>query len=182
MNISLSKRFTAIGSGTLCLFALTLGATGLQAASNAAKPSAKELAAGKQVYAQTCAACHQATGSGVPGAFPPLAKSDFLNSNHFRAIDIVLHGHTGPITVNGGHFGSVAMPPQSLSDQQIADVLTYVLNSWGNGGGVVTEAQVKNVKANGPAKAQSEAGSGSGMPMMNHMNHMNHMMNNGSGS
>ena len=97
---------------------------------------------GKGVYTKTCIACHQATGAGIPGAFPPLAKSDYLNKDVNRAIKGVVKGLSGPITVNGKKF-SGAMPAQALSDQQIADALTYVYASWGNNKTVVTPAMVK---------------------------------------
>jgi mono/diheme cytochrome c family protein len=97
---------------------------------------------GKGVYTKTCIACHQATGAGIPGAFPPLAKSDYLNADVNRAIKQVIKGSTAPITVNGKKY-TTAMPAQALSDQQIADVLTYVYASWGNSKKVVTPAMVK---------------------------------------
>jgi nitrite reductase (NO-forming) len=88
--------------------------------------------AGKAVYTKVCAACHQPTGTGLPGAFPPLAKSDYLNADVNRAIKTVIKGLTGKVTVNGKVFNS-AMPAQAtLSDKEIADVLTYVYASWGN--------------------------------------------------
>lgn len=97
---------------------------------------------GKIVYSKTCVACHQATGAGVPGAFPPLAKSDYLNADVNRAIKQVIKGSNGPITVNGKKY-TTPMPPQALSDQQVADVLTYVYANWGNSKKVVTVAMVK---------------------------------------
>jgi mono/diheme cytochrome c family protein len=97
---------------------------------------------GKAVFSKTCIACHQATGVGVPGAFPPLAKSDYLNADVNRAIKQVIKGSNGTITVNGKKYTG-AMPPQALTDQQIADVLTYVYASWGNSKKVVTPAMVK---------------------------------------
>ncbi|RVT77691.1 cytochrome c [Flavobacterium sufflavum] len=99
-------------------------------------------AKGKGVYDKVCITCHQATGLGIPGAFPPLAKSDFLNKDVNRAIKGVVKGLSGPITVNGKKF-SGAMPAQSLSDQQLADTFTYVYSSWGNNKTVVTPAMVK---------------------------------------
>ena len=102
----------------------------------------QQAAKGKAVFATTCIACHQATGLGIPGAFPPLAKSDYLNKDVNRAIKGVVKGLSGPITVNGKKF-SGAMPAQALSDQQIADALTYVYASWGNNKTVVTPAMVK---------------------------------------
>lgn len=110
-----------------------------------AKNLEEQLKFGKQVYMQTCFACHQAEGQGVPNAFPPLAKSDYLNADVDRAIGIVLNGLTGEITVNGEKYNSV-MTRQMLSSEEIANVLTYVYNSWGNNGTVVTKAMVDKVK------------------------------------
>ncbi|MDQ3142068.1 MAG: copper-containing nitrite reductase [Bacteroidota bacterium] len=101
--------------------------TGVQKAANLEE----KLVFGKQVYTKTCLACHQSNGDGVKGAFPPLSGSDYLNADPQRAIDIVLHGLTGEITVNGSKYNSV-MTSQNLSDEEIADVLTYVYHNWGN--------------------------------------------------
>ncbi|RIV69393.1 copper-containing nitrite reductase [Flagellimonas aequoris] len=100
---------------------------------------------GKQIYMQTCFACHQAEGQGIPNAFPPLAKSDYLNADVNRAIGIVLNGKTGEITVNGQKYNSV-MTRQMLSSEEIANVLTYVYNSWGNNKTVVTSEMVNTIK------------------------------------
>ncbi len=100
---------------------------------------------GKKVYLTSCFACHMANGEGMPGVFPPLAKSDYLNADRDRAILIPLKGLSGPITVNGTAYNNM-MPPQAFTDEQIADVLTYVLNSWGNGGGEVSAKDVKRVR------------------------------------
>lgn len=97
---------------------------------------------GKAIYNKTCVACHQANGQGIPNAFPPLAKSDYLNKDVNRAIKVVLNGLNGPITVNEKKYNS-AMTSQGLSDQQVADVLTYVYSSWGNNNTKVTPAMVK---------------------------------------
>jgi len=111
-------------------------------------------AAGQKVFAAACMACHQANGQGLPGAFPPLAGSDFLKADPSRAIGIVLHGLTGPVTVNGKEFNSVMPPMTQLSDAEVADALTYVMNSWGNDFGVVTAADVTAVRG-GPAPART---------------------------
>ena len=102
---------------------------------------------GKQVYMGLCFACHQPDGKGLPMAFPPLAGSDFLLADRDRAVRIVLKGLTGPVTVNGQTINS-AMPPQEavLTDQQVADVLTYVYNAWGNKGDAFTADQVKALR------------------------------------
>lgn len=114
------------------------------------KPAPQKVAANKQeriergkfVYDNNCAACHQPTGVGIPKAFPPLAKSDYLAEDSNRAINAVIHGLNGKITVNGEVYDSV-MPAVALDDERVANVVTYVLNSWGNNGGEVTPAQVK---------------------------------------
>lgn len=111
----------------------------------APKSFEERMKAGAIVYNANCAACHQATGLGVPNAFPPLAKSDFLLADKNRAIKVVKHGLEGPITVNGQAFNSV-MPALGLSDDDVASVITYILNSWGNKGGDVTADQVRSVK------------------------------------
>ena len=95
---------------------------------------------------QTCFACHQAEGQGIPNAFPPLANSDYLNADVKRAIEIILKGKTGEITVNGEKYNSV-MTRQAISNDEIADVMTYVYNSWGNNKTVVTKSQVDQVKS-----------------------------------
>lgn len=109
------------------------------------------LARGQTVYMQVCFACHQPTGLGLPGMFPPLAGSDWVAAKKpDRIIRMVLHGFTGPITLNGKPFASPAplMPPQgaALSDTQIADVLTYVRSSFGNKAAAVTPAEVAAIR------------------------------------
>ncbi len=102
---------------------------------------------GKQVYMGLCFACHQADGKGLPSAFPPLAGSDYMLADRDRAIRTVLKGLTGAVTVNGKKYESM-MPPQEavLTDAQIADVLTYSFNTWGNTGDAFTTAQVKALR------------------------------------
>lgn len=88
-----------------------------------------------------------ATGEGVPATFPPLAKSDYLLKDQKRAVRTVLHGLSDEITVNGEKY-NMAMPGQShLSDQEVADVLNYIQNNWGNKAKAVTPAQVKAERA-----------------------------------
>jgi nitrite reductase (NO-forming)/hydroxylamine reductase len=117
-----------------------------EAAAGAA-PSAERLQAGAAVYNVTCMPCHQETGQGLPGAFPPLAKSDYLLSDPERAVGIVVRGLQGEVTVNNQKFNSVMPAMTQLSDQEIADVLTYVLNTWGNKGGSVSVQRVAAERA-----------------------------------
>jgi nitrite reductase (NO-forming) len=110
------------------------------------KTLAQKIESGKQIYTKTCFACHQANGEGLANAFPPLAKSDFLNADLKRAIGIVINGKTGEITVNGNKYNSV-MTKQTLTDVEIADVLTYVYNSWGNNKTNVKTTTVQEVRS-----------------------------------
>lgn len=105
----------------------------------------ERMKAGAIVYNTNCAACHQANGQGIADAFPPLAKSDYLMADKMRSIKVVKHGLEGPVTVNGKTYSSV-MPALGLSDDDIASVLTYVRNSFGNKGDAVTVEEVKRVK------------------------------------
>ena len=111
-----------------------------------AKTLEEKIASGKQIYTNTCFACHQANGEGIPNAFPPLANSDYLNADVNRAIDIVLNGKSGEITVNGEKYNSI-MTKQTLTNEEVADVLTYVYNSWGNNKTNVTVNQVAQVQS-----------------------------------
>ncbi|HEX4488311.1 MAG TPA: cytochrome c [Terriglobales bacterium] len=96
---------------------------------------------GKAVYSTTCITCHRDAGQGIPEVYPPLAKSDYLMANKTRSIGIVVNGLTGPVTVNKVKYDS-EMVPVDLTDEQVADVLTFVRNSWGNKGPAVKTAEV----------------------------------------
>ena len=111
----------------------------------------EQVARGKLIYSQTCAVCHQAQGQGTPGAFPPLAKSDFLAANLDRVIKGLCEGLSGTIAVKGVVYNGF-MPPAVLNNQQLADVLTFVLNSWDNAGGAVSAGDVKNIRAKSEVK------------------------------
>lgn len=106
---------------------------------------------GKRVFTANCAACHQPTGLGVPGAFPPLAGSEWVESadwhgdNHL--VRVVLHGLQGPVEVKGATFNGVMPPWQQLKDEEIAAVLTYVRNEWGNSAPPITPEQVAKIRA-----------------------------------
>jgi nitrite reductase (NO-forming) len=92
----------------------------------------KSIANGKNVYANNCINCHMENGKGMEGAFPPVAKSDFLKRPPKDLINVILKGQSGEIKVNGVMY-NLMMPAQDyLSDEEIADVLNYINNSWGN--------------------------------------------------
>lgn len=112
----------------------------------AAMDLADQMEYGKQVYMTTCFACHQSEGQGIESVFPPLASSDYLNADVDRSIKVVLQGLQGEITVNGATYNNV-MPSQALTDEEIANVLTYIYNSWGNSKDRVTPAMVAKVRA-----------------------------------
>ncbi|MBT7896981.1 MAG: nitrite reductase, copper-containing [Flavobacteriales bacterium] len=110
------------------------------------KSLAEKIASGKSLYNKTCFACHQANGEGIPNAFPPLANSDYLNADVKRAISIIVNGKSGEIEVNGKTYNSV-MTKQTLTDTEVADVLTYVYNTWGNNKTNVKVSTVQEVKS-----------------------------------
>lgn len=101
---------------------------------------------GAAVY-NTCVACHQADGSGIPGAFPPLAESEWVNGPVENLIRIQLRGLMGPITVKGVAYNSVMPPNAALSDEEIAAVLTHVRSNFGNKASAVTADQVKALRS-----------------------------------
>ena len=103
---------------------------------------------GKKVFTQICVACHQATGQGIPGVFPPLAGSEWANGSEERIIRIVLHGLNGKITVAGKDFeNAMASLGGTLKDEQIANVLTYVRSEWGNNAPPVSAETVAKIRA-----------------------------------
>lgn len=106
----------------------------------------EKISSGKSLYNKTCFACHQANGQGIPNAFPPLAKSDYLNADEKRAIGVVIHGKSGEITVNGTKYNSV-MTKQNLTDEEVADVLTYIYSAWGNNKTNVKTSTVQEVRS-----------------------------------
>ncbi|MDN5801900.1 copper-containing nitrite reductase [Psychrobacter sp. FME5] len=122
--------------------AQSLGKTNAPAPVVTAANKQERIKMGESIYASNCAACHQLNGAGIPKAFPPLAKSDYLNKDPKRAIDAILNGLTGKITVNGEEYDSV-MPAVALDDEKVANVVTYIINSWDNKGGEITPADVK---------------------------------------
>ena len=113
------------------------------------------LARGKAVYQGTCSTCHQAEGQGLASVFPPLAKSDFLMADKERSIHVVLAGLSGPITVNGQPYDNVMPSWAHLTDHELANVLTYVRNSFGNQGEPVTDDEVAKVRASLPKPAEA---------------------------
>jgi len=135
------------------------GLRGVEPPPDGPKSKAERIELGRRLFTSICAACHQPTGLGRPNMFPPLAGSDFLNADKNRAIQIVIHGRQGEVVVNGIKFNN-NMPSFPLGDQDIANVLTFVYNSFGNSGLAVTPEEVKTLRAQtqqppGPPAAKS---------------------------
>jgi nitrite reductase (NO-forming) len=138
----LQERSTATKDDTKDVVAAAVGTTVLT--------REQQLEAGKGLFASTCASCHQASGQGLAGAIPPLANSDFLVKNDKeRVIRVLLNGLSGPIKVNGASFNSAMPMFNHMSNDDIANVLTYVFNSWGNSHGVIAPAEVARARQGG---------------------------------
>lgn len=113
------------------------------------------LVLGKRNFEQVCATCHQATGLGVEGIYPPLAGSEWVAGSPERLIRIVVHGLQGPITVSGKQYGAAAMPAfgkvtgggYNWNEDRIAAVLTYIRHSWNNNAGPISSEEVAAVLA-----------------------------------
>jgi nitrite reductase (NO-forming) len=128
--------------------AASLGAVSAarEAAASGTLTKEQQVKAGEAHFNGTCSVCHQATGQGLPDVFPPLAGSDFLMADARRAIGVVVNGLSGPVTINGKTFNSVMPPMSQLNDDEIANILTFVRNSWGNSGDAVSADEVKAVR------------------------------------
>jgi mono/diheme cytochrome c family protein len=112
------------------------------------KPAPKKaMENGKKVYDMYCLACHQADGTGVPRLNPPVAKTSYVLGDKKKLVQIILKGMNEPVEINGNIYENVMAPHDYLTDQEIADVLTYVRNSFGNKASVVTAAEVKKIRA-----------------------------------
>lgn len=98
---------------------------------------------GEEVFTNFCVTCHLPSGKGIPGNFPPLAGSNWLTEKRTESLKAIKYGLSGPIEVNGESYNN-AMTAQGLSDQEVADVMNYVSNTWGNSAkNEVTEAEVQ---------------------------------------
>ena len=102
---------------------------------------------GEAVYQTYCLSCHQTDGSGVPNLNPPLIQNDWVLGPKNRLIDQVLQGSHGKVEIDGETFHNTMPPMGHLTDQQIADVITYVRKSFGNNASVATPGEVKALRA-----------------------------------
>jgi nitrite reductase (NO-forming) len=111
----------------------------------------QQVKAGSVLFNGTCSVCHQANGQGLEGVFPPLAGSDLLAATPRRAVQIVLNGLSGPLTVNGKAYNSVMPPMSQLNDDELANILTFVTHSWNNKGPeAFSAAEIKAARAATP--------------------------------
>jgi mono/diheme cytochrome c family protein len=100
---------------------------------------------GSEIYADFCITCHMPNGEGIAYAFPPLAKSDYLMQNRDASIKGIKYGREGELIVNGVTYNNT-MAPLGLEDDEIADVMNFILNSWGNSSDdMVTEEEVTKI-------------------------------------
>ncbi|WP_236669110.1 c-type cytochrome [Aquimarina mytili] len=106
----------------------------------------ESIARGREIYVDFCMQCHLPDGKGTPKVFPPLAGSNWLTQKRKESIHSIKYGLNGPIEVNGQPYNS-AMTPLGLEDEEIADVMNYIMNSWGNTQKkIVTPEEVSNIK------------------------------------
>lgn len=138
MNLKMQGLGIAVAASIFLLSFMTPGQGG---------KNAESIARGKKVYQEVCIACHQADAGGVPRMTPPLIKTPYVLGNKEALIRIVIKGlKGGEVEVDGERYEN-PMPPQSdLTDQQIADVLTFVRNSFGNKASAVGVGEVKHVR------------------------------------
>ena len=115
----------------------------------------EQIAAGKALFAGTCSTCHMQNGEGMAGVFPPLAKSDYIAAEPKSVPRVILHGLEGAVTVNGTEYNSIMPPMAQLTDDEVANISTYVLNTWGNPGGKVTKAEAAEIRKAKPANASA---------------------------
>ncbi|WP_052572694.1 PVC-type heme-binding CxxCH protein [Haloferula sp. BvORR071] len=146
-DISLTEIPGASGAkGLLSELAAKADSAGTAASKKKFAPDPEVHKRGGEIYGMTCVACHQPTGAGLEGAFPPLDGSDWATGDPSLPIRIVTGGLQGPVKVLGHDFNGVMPAHTDLDDQKVADVLTYVRQSWSNDAAAVTPAQVKEVR------------------------------------
>jgi mono/diheme cytochrome c family protein len=139
----------------MILLILTTGGIKLSAQTKGKKsPAAKSqvvtgavMANGKKIYGQYCLACHMADGGGVPNMNPPLSKTSHVLGDKERLIKIILNGLATGEEIDGETYTNIMPPHNFLKDQEVADVLTYVRNSFGNKAGGISAAEVKTIRA-----------------------------------
>ncbi|MBY0346915.1 MAG: c-type cytochrome [Hydrotalea flava] len=101
---------------------------------------------GEKVYNKVCLPCHMADGGGVPNMNPPLIQTSYVLGDKTKLISIVLHGMTDRVAIDGDYYSNNMAPHNDLTDQQIADVLTFVRNNFGNKASAITPSEVRLVR------------------------------------
>ncbi len=129
----------------LLLLPLALTWLGLLLVSADETPLQKSVNRGKEVYNTHCQLCHGEKGEGIEGVYPPVAKADFIK-DWKKSIQSIVNGLKGPLTVNGKAYDSEMEPLPQLSDQQVADVMNFIYNNWGNKGRFVLPEEVKGLR------------------------------------
>lgn len=121
--------------------------------------SAAQAIDGRQLFTNACQACHQASGQGIPGVFPPLAGTGWVTGDPEVLTKIVMHGMTGPITVSGTTYNGV-MPAfgSQFSDAELAAILTFIRSEWGNDSLAIDASTVEAVRAITATRSQPWAG------------------------
>jgi len=152
-DIYSGKEVDAVYLGDRAQPSLAAVETATKAASTGELTVEDQVKAGQALFAGTCSTCHQPEGQGMEGVFPPLAKSDYIAADPKRVPNAILHGLVGKVTVNGKDYNSNMPPMNQLTDDEVANIATYVLNSWGNPGGRVTKDEAAAIRAAKPANA-----------------------------
>jgi mono/diheme cytochrome c family protein len=113
-----------------------------------AEPPPTPIELGKKIYGNNCASCHDGSGSGSPGKYPPMVNSEWVLGNKSRLAAILLKGIEGPLNVKGVSYSGNVMPAQeaSLTPEKLADLMTYIRGTWGNTAGPVTTDEVNAAK------------------------------------
>ena len=150
------KILNCIMSGSLVLIMLSCGSRTRQGSDNSAVTNMTEAATGtaqnamdhpgKKVYDNYCKACHMSDGKGMKGMHPPLIKNTTVNGKANKLIDITLNGMIGKVMIDGVEYNGIMPPHNHLTDKQIADVLTYVRQNFGNDSGEITVDQVRKLR------------------------------------
>ena len=161
--LALVAVLTLISFGYIVRYADDLGFAGDRRTPGALATVSKKGAAGDQLFSSLCVGCHQATGQGLPGVFPPLAGSEWVKAQETTSAKILLVGLSGSVTVNGQTYNGQMPAFKQLSDEEIASVLTYLRSSWGNSAPPVTADSVKGVRESlkdrsEPWKGEAELG------------------------
>ena len=137
---------TRLGFGLLMVLAACTGKSGgSQAGGETTMKLEQYLVEGQQLYMQYCSACHQREGQGLAQLYPPLSNADYLDDNIEEVVCIVKNGLQGPIVVNGVEYNQMMPANPTLTPLEIAEIVTYVYNSWGREEGLIPVTDVERI-------------------------------------